>query len=111
MQRTQLGAVLGGLRWLVGHTARVRLGGVPPVVVVVVVIVIVVVFVFVFVVVVVVVVFIAVVVAVVVVVVGDARGSEMHWLTSFCRRGWWATQLGSASAVASPPSSSPLPWW
>ncbi len=111
MQRTQLGAALGGLRWLVGHTARVRLGGVPPIVVVVVVIVIVVVFVFVFVVVVVVVVFIAVIVAVVVVVVGDARGLEMRWLTSFRHRGWWATRLGSASAVVSPPSSSPLPWW
>ncbi len=96
---------------MVGHAARVRLGGVPPVVVVIVVIVIVVVFVFVFVVVVVVVVFITVIVAVVVVVVGDARGSEMRCLTFFHRRGWWATQLGSASAVASPPSSSPLPWW
>ena len=90
------------LRW-VGcggwwHTARVCLGGVPPVVVVVVVFVVVL--------------FIAVVVvAIVVVVVGNACGSEMHWLTSFHRRGWWATQLGSASAVAIPPSSSPLPWW
>jgi len=88
---------LGGLRWLVGHAARVCLGGVPPVVVIVVVIVVVV--------------FIAVIVAMVVVVVGDARGSEMRWLTSFHCRGWWAMQLGSASAVANPPSSLPLPWW
>ncbi len=111
MQRTQLRAALGGLWWLVGHTARVHLGGVPPVVIVVVVIVIVIVFVFVFVVVVVIVVFIAVVVAMVVVVVGDARGSEMHCLTFFHHRGWWAMQLGSASAVVSPPSLSPLLWW
>ncbi len=96
---------------MVGHAARVHLGGVPPIVIVVVVIIIVVVFVFVFVVVVVVVVFIAIVIAVVVVVVGDARSSEMRCLTFFRHRGWWAMQLGSASAVASPPSSSPLPWW
>ena len=78
---------------MVGHAARVCLGGMLPVVVVV--------FVFV----------VVIFIAIMVVVVGDARGSEMHWLTSFHRRGWWATQLGSASAVAIPPSSSPLPWW
>jgi len=99
---------LGGLRWLVGHAARVCLGGVPPVVVVVFVFVIVI---FITVIVFVVVVFIAVIVAIVVVVVGDARSSEMHWLTSFHCCGWWAMQLGSASAVAIPPSSLPLPWW
>ncbi len=95
---------------MVGHAARVRLGGVPPIVVVVVIIVIVIVIVFVFVIVVVVVIFIAVVIAVVV-VVGDACSSEMRCLTFFHRRGWWAMQLGSASAVATPPSLSPLLWW
>src|SRR6266702_7703875 len=72
LQHTQLGAALGGLRWLVGHAARVCLGGVPPGVVVGFVFVIVI---FITIIVFVVVVFIAVIVAIVVVVVGDARSS------------------------------------